>query len=329
MDNHLGAMAQRGAARGRRYREFVGIDIIRDMPLFDNSPQYKAGVVEETDEFVTVKTDWGVKKRTFRNAVTTPEFLDFVITDPSKWAEAKKRMTPSRDRIPWDYLKENYPKWRREGEWIRALLWFGYDVMSTQVVGTERTLIAMADDPEWCIDFFHHGLDVGLALLDMVWDAGYTFDAIKWWDDMGYTHKQFFSLRTYRELLKPAHKKAIEWAHKKGVKVNLHSCGDINPFVPELVEIGLDALNPLQVNAGMNPVELKKTYGKILTLQGGINAVLWPDIDAIEEEIKRVLPIMKESGGYIFSSDHSVPPLVSFENYQHIVRLAKEQGSFS
>jgi uroporphyrinogen decarboxylase len=145
---------------------------------------------------------------------------------------------------------------------------------------------------------------------------------------MGYKHSQFFSVKMYRELLKPVHKRAADWAHAKGAKVHMHSCGDVNPFVPELIEIGIDALNPLEVKAGMDPVHLKKTYGKQLVLHGGINAVLWDDLDAIEAEMRSVLPAMKKGGGYIFSSDHSIPESVSLKGFQRIVALAKELGGY-
>jgi uroporphyrinogen decarboxylase len=208
-------------------------------------------------------------------------------------------------------------------------LTFGYDITHANIVGMERLLIAMLDDPEWCMDIFSHTLEVNLSLLDMVWDAGYHFDGIHWCDDMGYKGTEFFSLKVYREVLKPYHKRAIEWAHEKGIKAHLHSCGNINRFVPELVEIGLDALNPLEVKAGMDPIHLKKTYGDKLVFKGGINAVLWDKPDQIKAEMEKVVPIMKESGGYIFSSDHSIPDSVSFQDFTQIVALAKKLGSYN
>jgi uroporphyrinogen decarboxylase len=255
--------------------------------------------------------------------------MDFKIDGPEAWREAKARMTPSDDRIPWEHLKANYSTWQRDGYWIEAGLWFGFDVTHSWTVGTERLLMALLTDPEWCIDKFNHFLDVNIALLDKVWEAGYTFDAVNWPDDMGYKQNQFFSVRTYRKLLKPVHKRAVDWAHAKGVKVRLHSCGDIRPFIPELVEIGIDGLNPLEVKAGMDPLAIKATYGNDLLLHGGVNAVLWDDRDAIEAEMQRVVPKLKENGGYIFSSDHSVPSAVSLENFRHITEMAKELGSYS
>lgn len=309
------------------YVDYFGLDKMARI-FCDNSPQYERRVVDETDEYQTVTSQWGVTQKTWKHAASTPQFLDFTIVDPASWAKAKERIQPTPDRIPWEYLKQNYATWKKEGYWLQGALWFGFDVTHSWIVGTERILYALSDDPEWCMDIFSHLLEVNLSLLDMVWDAGYEFDSVFWWDDMGYKHSQFFSLRMYRNLLKPFHQRAIEWAHAKGIKAHLHSCGDINVFIPDLVRMGLDALNPLEVKAGMDPAHLKRTFGEDLVLHGGINAVLWDNREAIEAEMRRVLPVVKESGGYIFSSDHSVPSSVSLENFRYIVELAKELGAY-
>jgi uroporphyrinogen decarboxylase len=64
-------------------------------------------------------------------------------------------------------------------------------------------------------------------------------------------------------------------------------------------------------------------------LYGGTNAVLWDDLEQIEAEMRCVVPVVKENGGYLFSSDHSVPSSVSLENFRYIVELAKELGRYS
>jgi len=316
-----------GMPEGVSYVDFLELDRVAGIRV-DNSPRYEAKVLEETEEYVISTTAWGTTLRNWRHTASVPEFLDFTVKDRISWAKAKARMSPTRDRINWEQLKSHYRHRREQGYWIEAGLWFGFDVTHAWTVGTERLLMALVDDPDWCSDMFNHFLDVDLALLDMVWEAGYHFDSVRWPDDMGYKHNQFFSLKTYRELLKPIQKRAIEWAHAKGVKVCLHSCGDINPFVPELIEIGLDCLNPLEVKAGMDPISLKKQYGDQLVLHGGINAVLYSNLEALEAEMCRVVPILKESGGYIFSSDHSVPSSVSLEEFQHVIKLAKQLGAY-
>lgn len=316
-----------GMPTGVNYVDYFDLDKVCSINV-DNSPQYETNIIEETDEYKIYTTSWGATLKNLKLDDATPEFIDFTIKNPTIWADAKKRMTPSKDRINWDYYKKNYKTWREEGYWIEGGFWFGFDITHSWTVGTERLLFALVEDPEWLADMFNIQLDLNIALMDMVWDAGYHFDTIKWPDDMGYKHNQFFSLKMYRELIKPVHKKAIEWAHAKGINAHLHSCGDINPFIPELVEIGLDAINPLEVKAGMDPVDLKKKYGKDLVLHGGINAVLWDDPDAIQAEIKKTIPILKESGGYIFASDHSIPNNVSLDDFRRIIELVKETGSY-
>jgi len=331
IDNPWPATIERWRAEGMGdadFRDYFGLDHVVGIGL-DNSPRYPVRTIEQTDEYKIHTNAWGVTMKDWRHAGGTPQFLDFTIVDRDSWARAKARMTPTRDRVDWDRLQEHYSSWRQKGYWIEANFWFGFDVTHAWAVGTERLLMALVDDPDWCADMFNTYLDLDIALADMVWEAGYHFDAIYWPDDLGYKHNQFMSMDMYRRLLKPAQKRACDWAKSHGVKVHLHSCGDVNPLVPEWIEIGVDALNPLEVKAGMDPLSLKASYGDKLVLHGGVNAVLWNRPDEIRAEIQRVVPKLKQGGGYIFSSDHSVPSSVPLADFRNIVELAKKLGMYS
>ena len=94
------------------------------------------------------------------------------------------------------------------------------------------------------------------------------------------------------------------------------------------MERSLDVMQEA-IKAGMDPLKLKKEYGDRLVLHGGINAVLWDDADAIIDEIDRLVPALKENGGFIFSSDHSIPNSVSLENFRRIVEEVKRVGSYN
>ena len=331
IDSPWGATLERWQAEGMPadadFTEYFALDRVAGIWV-DNSPRFPNEVLEETEDYSIVITSWGATMKNWKHIASTPEFLDFRIKDRASWAEAKARMTTERDRVDWNYLQTHYAGWRAAGAWIEGGLWFGFDVAHSWAVGTERILIAMMEEPEWAQEIFNHYLDVNLALLDMVWEAGYTFDSVKWPDDMGYKFHTFFSLDTYRELLKPVQKRAVEWAHAKGIKAHLHSCGDIHTFIPDLIEIGIDALNPLEVKAGMDPLAIKAAYGSDLLLHGGLNALLYDDIDALEAEMRRVIPTLKQGGGYILSSDHSVPSSISLRDFTRFVELAKELGSY-
>jgi len=318
---------QEGMPGDTSFVDYFGLDHIAHFSV-DNSPQYEERIIEDTPDYIIYTSSWGVTMKQWKHTASTPAFLEHTIVDRNSWDAAKKHIYPTRDRVDWTRLATDYPIWKERGYWIESGLWFGFDVTHSWMVGTERVLIALLEEPDWMTDMFEVQLETDLALLDLVWEAGYTFDSIFWCDDLGYKQNQFFSLKTYRKLLKPFHQRAIDWAHAHGVKAHLHSCGDVRPFISEWVDMGLDALNPLEVKAGMDVVNIKREYGKDLVLHGGINAVLWDQPVAIRDEMQRVLPILKQNGGYIFSSDHSVPSSVSKESFGEIISLAKQLGSY-
>ena len=316
-----------GMPKDVNYVDYFGLDKFGGT-WADLSPRFEHKLIEETDEYRIEKTSWGATMKNWKHAASTPEFLDFEIKSADDWKRFKERMQPSDDRIDWNWLKENYPRMRKEGQWIEGGLWFGFDITHAWAVGTERVLMAMATDPGWIVDMWNTELDLSIAMQERIWNAGYKCDCISWPDDMGFKGRTFFSVDMYRELLKPVQKRAIDWAHAKGIYTHMHTCGNVNAFVPEFIDIGLDALNPLEVKAGMNPVELKRKHGDKLLLHGGVNAMLWDKPAEVEAEMRRVVPILKQNGGYIFGSDHSVPDSVSLEDFRRIVQLAKELGKY-
>jgi len=309
------------------WTDYFGMDKIASIGV-DISPRFERKILEENDRWYIETSNWGVTMRHFKQEDSTPEMLDYKVKTAQEWEAAKARMTLEDDRIPWNMLKNNYDRWRAEGYWISAGFWFGFDVTHSWMMGTENLLIAMMEEPEMIMDMFDTYLNRCEVLFQRIWDAGYHFDEISWPDDMGYNGTTFFSPAMYRRMVKPFHARAAKWAHDKGIYARLHSCGDIMALVPDIVDAGLDGLNPLEVKAGVDSLDLKKRFGDKLVLHGGINAVNWKDQDRIIAEIEEKVPALKENGGYIFSSDHSIPNDVSLENMKRIVEAAKKAGSY-
>lgn len=317
-----------GMPAGVDWQDYFEIDKYASIHV-DISPRYPRVLLEEDERSYIETSEWGVTMRHFKEDDSTPEFLDYKVVTPEAWEKCKARMlAEGTDRINWDYLKANYPKWKAEGRWIRANFWFGFDVTHSWMMGTENHLIAMYEEPEMVMDMYNTYLDCCIGNFEKIWNAGYHFDTIFWPDDMGYKGSTFFSNEMYRELLKPVHKRAVDWAHNRGIFAELHSCGDIMTRIDDLMDIGLDALNPLEIKAGMKPLELKRKYGDKLAFHGGINAVLWDDTDAVIDAIRNTVPAMKENGGYIFASDHSIPNNVSLENFRTIIEEVKRVGAY-
>ena len=317
-----------GMPENARWEQYFGFDkVVRVCP--NNSPMFEKKVLETTDRYRIETTAWGETRKVFNVLDSTPEVLEFYYDSSDKWGEAKKAMLAYDDsRIPWKMLEENYPKWKAEGRFLQLVVWFGFDVAHSHMIGTENLLVAMYEEPEWVKDVFDTYLKSSLDLCQRILDAGYEFDGIFWYDDMGYKGTPFFSSEMYRDLLKPYHKKVVDWAHERGLVTELHSCGFIEPLLPDIVETGVEMLNPLEIKAGMDPFKLKTLYGDKLAFHGGINAQLWDNIELVKEEMKRIIPTMKEGGGYVFASDHSIPNSVSFDNMKEIARLAHELGRY-
>ncbi len=310
------------------WRDYFGVDKTTTINV-DVSPRFESKIIEETDRYRIKTTNWGTTIKEFKEEDSTPEMLDFKVTDAKAWIDAKARVTVDDDRIPWDWIKNNFDKWRADGHWIRVCFWFGFDITHSHMMGTENLLIAMIEEPELLTDMFDTLYNCNRVLYERIWDAGYHFDEAFIYDDMGYKGTAFFSNDIYKELIQPYHKRFVKWAHDRDIYAYLHSCGNIMKLLPDVIDSGFDCLNPLEVKAGMDAYKVKKEYGDKIVIHGGTNAAIWKDTDAILAEIREKLPILKENGGYIFASDHSIPNDVTLDTMKQIVAEVKKLGTFN
>ncbi len=310
--------------------DYFGLDKIVMLSLdeIDTSPRFPEYVVEETDTYKIEQDRWGITKKNFKPVSSTFQHLNHEVVDKDSWLKAKKRMSPAKDRINWNKLINNYEQWRKDGAWIQAGPWCGFDIVNARMCDTETILYAMYDDPEWVADMCNTQTDLALALCQMLFVEGYPFDELLWFDDMAYRNGMLFSKKMWKEIVMPYQKRIIDWAHNHDIKVHLHCCGDIRELVPDLIELGLDMLNPLEVKANMEPLTIKKQYGDRLALRGGFDVRKWTNSEEVEEDIRTKLPELMKSGGYVFASDHSVPDSVSSDIYQHIVHIVKKVGVY-
>ena len=126
------------------WRDYFGVDKIEGIGV-DITPRYETRLIEETDRYRIFTSPWGVTMKQFKELDSTPEFLDFKVNSSEAWQDAKRRMAVTPDRVNWDYLKENYPRWQAEGSFISGNFWFGFDVTHSWMVGTETLLVALLE----------------------------------------------------------------------------------------------------------------------------------------------------------------------------------------
>jgi uroporphyrinogen decarboxylase len=131
-------------------------------------------------------------------------------------------------------------------------------------------------------------------------------------DDLGTQRGMFISPEMYRKFVKPCHQRMFEFIHSKTeAKIFLHSCGSVYDILPDLVDVGVQILNPIQRSAAkMDIIRLKKEFGRDLVLWGGgidVQQVLpYASLREIEDDVKRTLEILSPGGGYVFVPSHNI-----------------------
>jgi len=138
--------------------------------------------------------------------------------------------------------------------------------------------------------------------------------------DYGTQRGPLFSVGIYRELFKPYHKTVNDWVHRNtSWKTWMHSCGGLEPLIPEFIEAGFDILNPVQCSAdGMDPVHLKREYGRdIVFWGGGVNTqktLPFGTPEDVRREVLARLEVFSPGGGYVFNPVHNIQPQTPVEN---------------
>ena len=156
-------------------------------------------------------------------------------------------------------------------------------------------------------------------------------DIVFFGDDLASQLGPLFDPAIYRDLIKPRHRRMIAAAKASAdVKVLFHSCGSVTRLIDDLIDIGVDALNPVQVTAAdMAPMELKRKFGKRIAFWGGINTqetLPFGTPDQVRAEVRRIIDILGEDGGFVLNSVHNIQDDVPIENIVAMFDQAREYG---
>jgi uroporphyrinogen decarboxylase len=162
-------------------------------------------------------------------------------------------------------------------------------------------------------------LEVHLENLRAVLDlAGDRLDMVYTYDDVATQNSLLISPKSWRKLVKPRHRKILDLIHSYGKPAMYHCDGAVAPLIPELIDIGVDVLNPIQPDSkGMDPAGLKATYGQQLTFHGGVDIIRTlprGTPEQIRSEVRARVQTLGQGGGYIMCSSHHIQPDTPLEN---------------
>ena len=185
----------------------------------------------------------------------------------------------------------------------------------------DRFLMLLAAEPRRIHRFLDRLVEYHLANLERYLSAvGEHIDVILFGDDLGTQTATQMSPAMYREFFKPRH--AAMWRRAKelaDVKVMLHCCGEVRAHLPDLIEAGLDAINPVQISCpGMEAAGLKADFGRDLVFWGGgcDTQTILPEAspEAVADHVRRQVAVLRPGGGFVFCSVHNILANVPAEN---------------
>lgn len=208
--------------------------------------------------------------------------------------------------------------------WERAYLLCGF----------ARMLEGLLTEPEFVQSVFRKITDIILAQLNLFLDAtGPYIEVVKIGDDLGAQDNALMSPAAYRRMLKPYHQEIFECIHRRSpAKVFLHTCGSVINLLPDLVEAGVDILNPVQVSAkNMDTAVLKSRFGDKLVFWGAIDTqhvLPHGSVEDVRAEVRRRICDLAPGGGYVVAPVHNVQADVPAENVIAMYTEARQFGRY-
>jgi uroporphyrinogen decarboxylase len=296
-----------GVAGQDAIRERLDVDVRYISPVYP--PDVVADGVKQNmwgERWMMANTPWGMNW----------EHVEGALGKVTTLAEIEAFPWPTCDQVDYSQLARQCDQY--EGY---AVAFGNADVFERPALvrGWENFLCDATLNPDWVdfitkkfIDFFIEDFDRCLEAtrgrIDIFWAL----------TDLGTQSGLLQSRKMFQRFIAPSIKTLADQCHRNGVKFMFHSCGSVRGLIPDLIELGVDILNPIQPAAvGMEPEGLKRDFGDKLCFHGGIDIqYLLPleSPDAVRKEARRRVEILAAGGGYILAPSHNLQQDISTEN---------------
>ena len=295
-------------------------------------PRFKQQPLNVTERYAEFLTETGARARRSKTGeyawYNMPMFVEFPVKDRASWQAYRARLNPSDPRrYPKDWDADSYMKAFEEyQDGITMLRFNGFYGFGAELMGIPTFNIMFYKDPELIHDMIEYWeyyiIETIRNAVEALKDR---IDVIYWWEDMADRHGPCISPKLYREFLLPHYKRVTGFLAKNKIdRIMMDSDGNINPILDLIVEAGITGTWPLEVNAGMDAITVRKKYGDKLFLAGNLDkAELMKGEDAMKREVESKVPLLKEMGGYIPGADHLIPvemTLAKFREYADYIK---------
>jgi uroporphyrinogen decarboxylase len=299
-------------------------------------PAFEEKIVEDRGEHEVVQDKAGRHVLCFkgRRSGFMPEYLAHPARDRRSWEEnVRPRLDPASSERYAD-LDDRMAAAKAdaaEGFVIVQRLIGGYMYLRS-LVGPEDILYLFHDDP----DLVHDCMKTWFELADAViarHQQHVTLDQVFFAEDICYKSGPLISPAMMHEFLAPYYRQLVDNIRSRQIDrsrrlfIHVDTDGDARPTIPVYRDIfGLDVMSPFEVASGCDVVEIGRQYPDLVVFGGIDKRVLAQGPAAIDAMVERILPAMRERGGYVPTCDHGVPAEVTLENYRHYRRRCVELG---
>lgn len=292
-------------------------------------PSFDEEVVEETPRATVIRRRNGETVRILKDAEppAMPQWVKYPVSTGEEWRAFRRRLDPLDPRRV--KTEEVQAAGDLQASGVPVGMWIGstYGHMRNWW-GVEALSLLFYDAPALIAEMVELCTALVLAALERVLSSGITLDWVMLWEDMAYKTGPLVSPRLYAKHCGQFYRAVMDKVSSAGVPVvMLDSDGDVRSLIPFWLDHGVTVMHPLEAAAGMDPAELRRTYGKQLGFFGGIDKrALAGTREGIRREALPKLDACLAEGGFIPACDHAVPPDVSFDNYRFFRDLVRERG---
>jgi uroporphyrinogen decarboxylase len=294
-------------------------------------------IFEEGDYYAFIDR-WGSKLHMPKEGGLYFDWVDFPIKEATMRA-LDNYTWPQPD--PPEYnaqLREQARQLYRETDYAlvgSAVIGGGIFEQPARTMGLENFFMALVSEPQFADRLMGQITDIYIESCDNYLEqVGEYLQVFTYWDDVCGQNGWLIAPDVYRRMVKPKQRRLVE-AIKRNTeaKIYYHSCGAVFDLIPDLIELGFDILNPVQVSArGMDSRRLKKEYGQDIVFWGGgvdtQHVLPFGRPEEVADEVKRRIDDLAPDGGFVFATVHNIQALVPPENIVAAFGTALEYGKY-
>ena len=293
----------------------------------------------EEGDYYTFIDRWGSKLHMPKEGGLYFDWVDFPFTETTEEAlnrynwprpDPQEYILRLRDQAKMLYEKTDFAL---VGS---AVIGGGIFEQPARTIGLQNFLMALVTEPQFADRLMEKITDIYIESCNNYLDeVGQYIQVFTFWDDVCGQDGWLIRPDLYRKLIKPKQRRLVEAIKKKtDARLFYHSCGATFDLIPDLIEIGFDILNPVQVSArGMDTKRLKQAFGKDITFWGGgvdtQHVLPFGKPQEVIDEVKRRIDDLAPGGGFVFAAVHNIQAFVPPQNVVAAFETALEYGRYS